>query len=145
MGILLRSVKREQLRRGMVIVAPGSIKSHKKFIAQLYILKKEEGGRHTPFMQNYQPQMYLRTADVTVTLKHVKGVDENQMIMPGDSVTMDCEVNAEIAMEKGMRFTIREGGKTVGTGMVVFFWCFRVPFVYILCYSNVILTSRCHH
>ncbi|KAL1923177.1 uncharacterized protein VTP21DRAFT_9553 [Calcarisporiella thermophila] len=120
MGALLRGIKREQIRRGMVLCAPGTLKSHKKFHAQLYILNKEEGGRHTPFFENYRPQMFFRTSDVTVTLRHPKGTEgaEEKMIMPGDNVQMECELVHDMAMEPGMRFTIREGGKTVGTGVI---------------------------
>ncbi|KAI8578295.1 hypothetical protein K450DRAFT_248155 [Umbelopsis ramanniana AG] len=120
MGALLRGVKREQIRRGQVLCAPGTVKSHKKFEAQLYILTKEEGGRHTPFVDNYRPQMFVRTTDVTVTLKHPAGTEnpEEKMIMPGDNVTMECELVHDIALEEGQRFTVREGGKTVGTGVI---------------------------
>ncbi|KAH8550278.1 elongation factor Tu [Umbelopsis sp. PMI_123] len=120
MGALLRGIKREQIRRGQVLCAPGTVKSHKKFEAQLYILTKEEGGRHTPFVDNYRPQMFVRTTDVTVTLKHPAGTEnpEEKMIMPGDNVTMDCELVHDIALEEGQRFTVREGGKTVGTGVI---------------------------
>ncbi|KAJ1819547.1 translation elongation factor Tu, partial [Coemansia sp. RSA 2599] len=122
MGALLRGVKREALHRGQVLAAPGTIKAHKKFIASLYVLTKEEGGRHTPFSDNYRPQLFVRTCDVTAILTHRRGPNgedpENMMVMPGDNVTMECELLSEIAIEKGMRFTIREGGRTVGTGVV---------------------------
>ncbi|KAJ1965311.1 translation elongation factor Tu [Dimargaris xerosporica] len=120
MGALLRGVKRDQLTRGQVICAPGTVKSHKKFMAQMYVLTKEEGGRHTPFVDNYRPQMFIRTSDVTVTLRHPEGTKdpEEKMVMPGDNVTMECELYTDIALEAGLRFTIREGGKTVGTGVV---------------------------
>ncbi|KAJ1932843.1 translation elongation factor Tu, partial [Linderina pennispora] len=122
MGALLRGVKRETLHRGQVLAAPGTIKAHKKFMASLYILTKDEGGRHTPFSDNYRPQMFVRTCDVTAILTHPRGPNgedpENMMVMPGDNITMQCELLAEIAIEKGMRFTIREGGRTVGTGLV---------------------------
>ncbi|RKP34166.1 elongation factor Tu [Dimargaris cristalligena] len=120
MGALLRGVKREQLMRGQVICAPGSVKSHKKFMAQLYILTKEEGGRHTPFVDNYKPQIFVRTSDVTVTLRHPPGTEnpEEKMIMPGDNVTLECELMSDLALETGLRFTIREGGRTVGTGVI---------------------------
>ncbi|KAJ1915050.1 translation elongation factor Tu [Mycoemilia scoparia] len=119
MGALLRSVKREQLKRGQVMAAPGSIKAHRKFIAQLYILTKEEGGRHTPFQSNYRPQMFVRTCDVTVILNHLDNAeDPDAMVMPGDNVTMQGELLSEVAIEKGQRFTIREGGRTVGTGVI---------------------------
>ncbi|KAJ2485301.1 translation elongation factor Tu [Coemansia sp. RSA 2320] len=122
MGALLRGVKREALTRGQVLAAPGSIKAHKKFLASLYVLTKEEGGRHTPFSDNYRPQLFVRTCDVTAILTHQRGPNgedpENMMVMPGDNVTMQCELLSEIAIETGMRFTIREGGRTVGTGVV---------------------------
>ncbi|KAJ2428735.1 translation elongation factor Tu [Coemansia sp. RSA 2524] len=122
MGALLRGVKREALTRGQVLAAPGTIKAHKNFIASLYVLTEEEGGRHTPFTDNYRPQLFVRTCDVTAVLTHVRGPNgedpENMMVMPGDNVTMKCELLAEIAIETGMRFTIREGGRTVGTGVV---------------------------
>ncbi|KAJ9082042.1 translation elongation factor Tu [Entomophthora muscae] len=120
MGCLLRGVKREQLSRGQIICAPGSIKPHKKFTAQLYILTKEEGGRHTPFVNNYRPQLFVRTTDVTAILRHPEGTPdaEDKMVMPGDNVEMDIELLHDIAIEAGLRFTIREGGKTVGTGVV---------------------------
>ncbi|KAF9785531.1 translation elongation factor Tu [Thelephora terrestris] len=120
MGALLRGVKREQLRRGMVIVAPGSMKAVKKFQAQIYILTKEEGGRYTPFMENYRPQVYLRTADITVSLHWPEGTDNaaEKMVMPGDNVEMVCDLVHEAAAELGTRFTLREGGKTIGTGLV---------------------------
>ncbi|KAI9275949.1 elongation factor Tu [Phascolomyces articulosus] len=120
MGALLRGVKREQIRRGQVLCAPGSVKSHKKFMAQLYILTKEEGGRHTPFVNNYRPQMFVRTTDVTVSLTHPEGTEDpdDKLIMPGDNVELQCELIHDIALEEGQRFTVREGGKTVGTGVV---------------------------
>ncbi|KAJ2015577.1 translation elongation factor Tu [Coemansia sp. RSA 455] len=122
MGALLRGVKREALTRGQVLAAPGSIKAHNKFMASLYVLTKEEGGRHTPFSDNYRPQLFVRTCDVTAILTHQRGPNgedpQNMMVMPGDNVTMQCELLSEIAIEKGMRFTIREGGRTVGTGVV---------------------------
>ncbi|PVU87738.1 hypothetical protein BB560_006443 [Smittium megazygosporum] len=119
MGALLRGVKREQIKRGHVIAAPGSVKSHKSFMAQFYILTKEEGGRHTPFHNNYKPQMFLRTADVTAVLKNPdegKEGSEDFMVMPGENVLLRCDLHSDLAVEKGTRFTIREGGKTVGTG-----------------------------
>ncbi|OZJ03227.1 Elongation factor Tu, mitochondrial [Bifiguratus adelaidae] len=120
MGALLRGIKREQIRRGQVLCAPGTVKSHKKFTAQLYILTKDEGGRHTPFVDNYRPQMFVRTTDVTVTLRHPEGTEnpEEKMIMPGDNVELEGELVHDIALEEGQRFTIREGGKTVGTGVI---------------------------
>jgi elongation factor Tu len=120
MGALLRGVKREQIRRGQVICAPGTVKSYKRFRAQLYILTKEEGGRHTPFVDNYKPQLYIRTTDVTAILRHPveegQEPDPDKMVMPGDNVELDIELVHDVAVEEGMRFTIREGGKTVGTG-----------------------------
>lgn len=117
MGILLRGVKREQIRRGQVICAPGTVKSHKKFKAQFYILTKEEGGRHTPFTNNYRPQLYIRTSDITATLTLPEG-EEDRMVMPGDNVELNVELVYDIALEPGQRFTIREGGKTVGTAVI---------------------------
>jgi elongation factor Tu len=115
LGVLLRGVKREDIRRGMVLAAPGSITSHKKFKVQMYSLTKEEGGRHTPFVSNYRPQLFTRTADVTciVTLP-----DPSAMVMPGDQVEANLELFQDLAMEAGSRFTLREGGKTVATGIV---------------------------
>ncbi|KAJ2304621.1 translation elongation factor Tu [Coemansia sp. RSA 2706] len=122
MGALLRGVKREALHRGQVLAVPGSIKSRKKFLASLYVLTADEGGRHTPFTDNYRPQLFVRTCDVSAILTHKRGPNgeepENMMVMPGDNVTMQCELIHDIAIEKGMRFTIREGGRTVGTGVV---------------------------
>ncbi|KAJ2748395.1 translation elongation factor Tu, partial [Coemansia nantahalensis] len=122
MGALLRGVKRESLHRGQVLAAPGTIKAHKKFLASLYVLTQEEGGRHTPFSDNYRPQLFVRTCDVTAILTHQRGPNgedpENMMVMPGDNITMQCELLFEIPIEQGMRFTIREGGRTVGTGVV---------------------------
>ena len=114
-GCLLRGTKKEEVERGQVLAKPGSIKPHKKFKAEAYILTKEEGGRHTPFFNGYRPQFYFRTTDVTgvVTLK--EGTD---MVMPGDRVEMDVELIAPVAMEKELRFAIREGGRTVGAGVV---------------------------
>jgi len=114
-GILLRGIEKDQIERGQVLAAPGSITPHKKFKANVYILTKEEGGRHTPFFKGYRPQFYFRTSDITgdVTLK--AGVE---MVMPGDSVEFDAELITPIAMEKGVRFAIREGGHTVGAGVV---------------------------
>ncbi|KNE66542.1 elongation factor Tu, mitochondrial [Allomyces macrogynus ATCC 38327] len=116
MGILLRGMKRENIRRGQVICLPGTVKSHKNFLAQFYILSKEEGGRHTPFTDNYRPQVFIRTCDITATLSHPD--DPEHMVMPGDNVTLKVELVSDIALEEGQRFTIREGGKTVGTGVV---------------------------
>jgi len=114
-GVLLRGVDKEEIERGMVLAAPGSITPHKKFNGNVYVLKKEEGGRHTPFFNGYRPQFYFRTTDVTGSIKLPDGVE---MVMPGDSVTMEVELITEIAMEEGLRFAIREGGRTVGAGVV---------------------------
>ncbi len=114
-GILLRGIEKEQIERGQVICAPGSIQPHKKFKAQVYILTKEEGGRHTPFFNGYRPQFYVRTTDVTGDVKLKAGVE---MVMPGDNVEMDVELLMPVALEKGVRFAIREGGHTVGAGVV---------------------------
>src|SRR6266850_2266397 len=114
-GVLLRGVKKEDVMRGQVIAKPGSIKPHKKFKAEVYVLSKEEGGRHTPFFTNYRPQFYFRTTDVTGTVKLPDGVE---MVMPGDNVAVEVELITPIAMEKTIRFAIREGGKTVGAGRV---------------------------
>ncbi|PSS37547.1 hypothetical protein PHLCEN_2v563, partial [Hermanssonia centrifuga] len=114
MGALLRGIKKEQIRRGQVIIAPGSMKSVKKFQAQLYILTKDEGGRYTPFMQHYRPQLFLRTADITIALSWPEGTADadDKMVMPGDNVEMVCSPVHDVALEPGMRFTLREGGKT---------------------------------
>ena len=114
-GLLLRGVDKEQIRRGMVICKPGTITPHKKFEGEVYILSKEEGGRHTPFFDGYNPQFYFRTTDVTGTIKLPEKI---KMIMPGDNLTITVDLQKEIAMEKGLRFAIREGGKTVGAGQV---------------------------
>jgi elongation factor Tu len=114
-GLLLRGIEKDQVERGQVIAAPGSIKPHKKFKGQVYILKKEEGGRHTPFFNGYRPQFYLRTCDVTGSIKLPQGVE---MVMPGDNVEMEIELITPIALEKQFRFAIREGGHTVGAGVV---------------------------
>ncbi len=114
-GVLLRGTKREEVERGQVLAKPGSITPHKKFKAEAYILTKEEGGRHTPFFTNYRPQFYFRTTDVTGHVNLPAGVE---MVMPGDNVTMDVELIAPIAMDEGLRFAIREGGRTVGAGVV---------------------------
>ncbi|KZT72735.1 translation elongation factor Tu [Daedalea quercina L-15889] len=120
MGALLRGVRREQVRRGQVIAAPGSTKSVKKFRAQLYVLTKDEGGRYNPFTDGYKPQAYIRTADVPCKLSWPEGTPdpESKMVMPGDNVEMDCDLHFDIASEVGLRFTLREGGKTIGTGIV---------------------------
>ena len=114
-GLLLRGIDKEQLERGQVVAKPGSITPHRKFKGEVYVLKKEEGGRHTPFFNGYRPQFYFRTTDVTGTVNLPAGQD---MVMPGDNVTMDCELLATIALEKELRFAIREGGHTVGAGVV---------------------------
>jgi elongation factor Tu len=117
-GVLLRGVERNDIERGQVLAKPGSIKPHKKFKAEVYVLSKEEGGRHTPFFANYRPQFYFRTTDVTGTIKLPEGVE---MVMPGDNITMDVELITSIACEEGLRFAIREGGRTVGAGVVTSF------------------------
>jgi len=114
-GALLRGTKREEVERGQVLAKPGSITPHTKFKAEAYILTKEEGGRHTPFFTNYRPQFYFRTTDVTGMVSLPEGVE---MVMPGDNVAMDVELIAPIAMDEGLRFAIREGGRTVGAGVV---------------------------
>ena len=114
-GVLLRGTKREDVERGQVLCKPGSIKPHKKFVAEAYILTKEEGGRHTPFFTNYRPQFYFRTTDVTGIVKLKEGVE---MIMPGDNAELEVELITPIAMEEKLRFAIREGGRTVGAGVV---------------------------
>jgi elongation factor Tu len=115
-GVLLRGVDRNEIERGQVLAKPGSIKPHKKFKAEVYVLSKEEGGRHTPFFANYRPQFYFRTTDVTGTIKLPEGVE---MVMPGDNVAMEVELITPVACEEGLRFAIREGGRTVGAGVVV--------------------------
>ena len=115
-GALLRGVDREGVERGQVLAKPGSVKPHKKFVAEAYILTKEEGGRHTPFFTNYRPQFYFRTTDVTGIVSLPEGTE---MVMPGDNVTVDVELIVPIAMEEKLRFAIREGGRTVGAGIVV--------------------------
>ncbi len=114
-GLLLRGVDKNDIKRGMVISRPGTITPHKKFKAEVYILKKEEGGRHTPFHNKYRPQFYFRTTDVTGEISLEAG---REMVMPGDNVTIDVELIASVAMDKGLRFAIREGGRTVGAGQV---------------------------
>ena len=114
-GVLLRGISREQVERGQVLAKPGSVKPHNKFKAEVYVLSKEEGGRHTPFFSNYRPQFYFRTTDVTGVITLPEGVE---MVMPGDNVTMDVELIHPIAIEKGTKFSIREGGRTVGAGVV---------------------------
>ncbi|CDO54816.1 hypothetical protein DV451_004964 [Geotrichum candidum] len=117
-GILLRGVKREDLKRGMVICKPGSVQAHTKFLASIYVLSKEEGGRHSPFGLNYRPQLFAGSADVTTVLTFPEGVDESTQVMPGDNTEMVCELVHPTAVEKGQRFNIREGGRTVGTGLI---------------------------
>ena len=114
-GILLRGIEKDELERGMVVAAPGSITPHTKFKAEVYVLAKEEGGRHTPFFTGYRPQFYFRTLDVTGVIKLPEGVE---MVMPGDNINMSVELISPIAMEKELRFAIREGGRTVGAGVV---------------------------
>jgi elongation factor Tu len=114
-GVLLRGTKKEEIERGQVIAKPGSIKPHTKFKAEVYVLSKDEGGRHTPFFNNYRPQFYVRTTDVTGSIKLPEGVE---MVMPGDNIQMEVELITPIALEKTMRFAIREGGRTVGAGRV---------------------------
>jgi elongation factor Tu len=114
-GLLLRGVDKKEITRGMVIAAPGSVTPHKHFKAEVYILKKEEGGRHTPFHNKYRPQFYFRTTDVTGEIMLPDGVE---MVMPGDNLTIEVQLISEIAMSKGLRFAIREGGRTVGAGQV---------------------------
>ena len=114
-GLLLRGIEKEAIRRGMVICKPGSVKPHQNFKAEVYVLSKEEGGRHTPFFNNYRPQFYLRTTDVTGIITLPEGVE---MVMPGDNITITVELISKVAMEKGLRFAIREGGRTVGAGQV---------------------------
>ncbi|KAK9474386.1 P-loop containing nucleoside triphosphate hydrolase protein [Dipodascopsis tothii] len=122
-GILLRGVRREEMKRGMVIAKPGTIKAYQKFLASFYILTKEEGGRHSAFSDNYRPQMFVRTADITVVLNFIEGQEmtedgEARSVAPGDNVEMVCTLTYPIAIEEGLRFNIREGGRTVGTGMI---------------------------
>jgi elongation factor Tu len=114
--LLLRGIDKEAIRRGMVIAKPGSITPHTDFKAEVYILKKEEGGRHTPFHNKYRPQFYLRTTDVTGEITLPEG---REMVMPGDNVTITVNLIMPVAMAKGLRFAIREGGRTVGAGQVV--------------------------
>jgi elongation factor Tu len=119
-GILIRGIQKEQIERGMVLALPGSITPHKKFEAEVYVLKKDEGGRHTPFFTGYRPQFYVRTTDVTGTIVQFTGDDGSvaEMVMPGDRIKMTAELINPIAIEQGMRFAIREGGRTVGAGVV---------------------------
>ena len=112
---MLRGIKKDEIERGQVLAQPGSITPHTKFEGEVYVLKKEEGGRHTPFFTGYRPQFYFRTTDVTGTANLPDGVE---MVMPGDNVQMSVELIQPIAMEEGLRFAIREGGRTVGAGVV---------------------------
>jgi elongation factor Tu len=114
-GILLRGTKREEVERGQVLAKPGSITPHTKFTAEVYVLSKEEGGRHTPFFNGYRPQFYFRTTDVTGSIELPQGTE---MVMPGDNIAMTVTLISPIAMEEGLRFAIREGGRTVGAGVV---------------------------
>jgi elongation factor Tu len=114
-GILLRGTKREEVERGQVLCHPGSIHPHTHFAGEIYVLTKEEGGRHTPFFNNYRPQFYFRTTDVTGSIELPEG---KEMVMPGDNVSLTVKLIAPIAMEEGLRFAIREGGHTVGAGVV---------------------------
>jgi elongation factor Tu len=114
-GVLLRGVDKDEIYRGMVLAHPKTITPHTKFKCNVYVLKKEEGGRHTPFFSNYRPQFYIRTTDVTGVLQLPEGV---KMVMPGDAIDMEVELIAPVAMEKELRFAIREGGRTVGAGVV---------------------------
>ena len=114
-GCLLRGIDKDQIERGQVLAKPGSITPHKKFLGEVYVLKKEEGGRHTPFFTNYRPQFYIRTTDVTGSCMLPEGV---KMVMPGDNITMEIELITTVALEEQMRFAIREGGRTVGAGVV---------------------------
>ncbi|KAK2629375.1 hypothetical protein QTJ16_000195 [Diplocarpon rosae] len=119
-GLLLRGVKREDVRRGMVVVQPGTTKAHKQFLVSMYVLTKEEGGRHTGFHENYRPQIFLRTADEAAALFWPEGTEDasSKMVMPGDNVEMRCEIHQPVAVEVGQRFNVREGGRTVATGLV---------------------------
>jgi elongation factor Tu len=114
-GVLLRGTKKDEVERGMVLAKPGSITPHTKFKAEVYVLSKEEGGRHTPFFNKYRPQFYFRTSDVTGNVTLPQGVE---MVMPGDNVSVDVELIQAVAMEKGQRFAIREGGRTIGAGRI---------------------------
>jgi elongation factor Tu len=115
-GALLRGIDKKEVERGQVLCAPGSIHPHTKFVGQVYVLSKDEGGRHTPFFNNYRPQFYFRTTDVTGVITLPEGTE---MCMPGDNVDMNVELITPIAIEKGLRFAIREGGRTVGSGVVI--------------------------
>jgi elongation factor Tu len=119
-GLLLRGIEKEDIERGMVLVKPGSITPHTKFEGQVYVLKKEEGGRHTPFFAGYRPQFYIRTTDVTGQITAFTAEDGSnvEMVMPGDNIKMTGELICPVAIEQGMRFAIREGGRTIGAGVV---------------------------
>ena len=119
-GVLLRGVQKEDIERGMVLAKPGSITPHTEFEGEVYVLTKEEGGRHTPFFKNYRPQFYVRTTDVTGTITDYTADDGSdvEMVMPGDRIKMNVELINAIAIEQGMRFAIREGGRTIGAGVV---------------------------
>jgi len=119
-GLLLRGVKREDVRRGMVVSVPGQVKAHKKFLVSMYVLSKEEGGRHTGFGDNYRPQMFIRTADESCALTWPEGTADaaDKQVMPGDNVEMVCELHQPHVLEQGQRFNMREGGRTVATGLV---------------------------
>ena len=114
-GALIRGVQRNEIERGQVMAKPGTVKPHTKFMAEVYVLKKEEGGRHTPFFDGYRPQFYFRTTDVTGSIKLPEGME---MVMPGDHIDMNVELITQVAMDEGLRFAIREGGRTVGSGVV---------------------------
>jgi elongation factor Tu len=114
-GLLLRGIGKEEIERGMVLAKPGSITPHTHYLAEVYVLTKEEGGRHTPFFNGYRPQFYFRTTDVTGSVKLPEGTE---MVMPGDNIQMEIELITPIAMDEGLRFAIREGGRTVGAGVV---------------------------
>ena len=114
-GALLRGVQRTEIERGQVLAKVGSVNPHSKFVGQVYVLKKDEGGRHTPFFDGYRPQFYFRTTDVTGVIELAAGTE---MVMPGDNISMTIELITPIAIEKGLRFAIREGGRTVGSGVV---------------------------
>jgi elongation factor Tu len=120
-GLLLRGVEKNELERGMVVAAPGSITPHTHFEAEVYVLTKDEGGRHSPFFAGYKPQFYFRTTDVTGAVKAIKSREGKaaEMCMPGDNIAMEVEIISPIAMEEGLRFAIREGGRTVAPGVVV--------------------------
>jgi elongation factor Tu len=119
-GVLLRGIAKEDIERGMVLAKPGSITPHTEFEGEVYVLTKEEGGRHTPFFKNYRPQFYVRTTDVTGTITDYTSDDGSavEMVMPGDRIKMSVELINPIAIEQGMRFAIREGGRTIGAGVV---------------------------